>query len=362
MYFSTGAIPIPAFQSGGSPWGGGGLPGPVPIPKSGPMGPATPASLFPTSNLKWGDVVNVTGPFQGLFQGQVRVKFAGAPWQAPAITGPFSASVMVPKGAQTGICAIEINGRRVFGRQCTVQPSKQAMPREMRGREAWHDFGEKSMGEYLRSGLGFTPITSMSLLEKSKSGCPPIGWQMFEGKCQPDDYVAKVIAQRQAAARAEAQRKAALEAAKKAAAEEAKRRAELERQRQMEEEIQARLAQEKITLCEKSGGEWREDSSSCYIVQAKKKVSAAPLGPSSATADRQTLQPAAPSAAPEGGAAVTYGSIPAAEIAKLRAELTRDFYEREARALEPAPKKGLSKDVMMIAGGVALLYLLMTRK
>lgn len=98
----------------------GGLPGPVPAHRGpGPIGPTMGASLFPT-HTRVGDVVNVTGPFAGLMQGQVRVKFQGAPWVYPSMQGPFSASVTVPPGAQNGLCEIEANGRRIFGTNCIV--------------------------------------------------------------------------------------------------------------------------------------------------------------------------------------------------------------------------------------------------
>lgn len=139
--------PFPIFQSFESPWQG--APGPVPPPPSGTVpGPTMPAQLFPT-NLRWGDVVNVTGPFQGLFQGQVRVKFTGAPWQAPTMQGPFSASVIVPEGAQTGECAIEINGRRAFGTQCVITPAtgfrgQRVAPSVGPYGEAWKNYGDLS--------------------------------------------------------------------------------------------------------------------------------------------------------------------------------------------------------------------------
>jgi len=111
-----------------------------------------PTQLFPTSNLKPGDVVNVTGPFQGLFQGQVRVKFTGAPWQAPSMQGPFSASVRVPDGAETGECAVEINGQRVYGTQCSIVGPGNAKPASGPYPEAWQNFGDKgsSMGSYVK--------------------------------------------------------------------------------------------------------------------------------------------------------------------------------------------------------------------
>lgn len=78
-----------------------------------------PAALFPTT-VRVGDVVNVQGPFAGKFQGQVVVRFAGAPPEAIALTGPFGGSVQVPEGATTGACTIELDGRIVYGGHCTV--------------------------------------------------------------------------------------------------------------------------------------------------------------------------------------------------------------------------------------------------
>jgi hypothetical protein len=124
-------------------------------PPQNPVVPGGPAAaLFPTNNLKAGDVVNVTGPFQGLTQGMVRVKFNGAPWMAPAMRGPFSASVIVPDGAETGECMIEINGRVVFGRQCSVvqERFRGAKPQEQRDTPSWKNFGDKSrMGSYINT-------------------------------------------------------------------------------------------------------------------------------------------------------------------------------------------------------------------
>jgi hypothetical protein len=112
--------------------------------------------MYPTSVLRWGDPVTVTGPFGGLFQGAVRVKFTGAPAMAPAILGPFQASVQVPEGAQTGECWVEINGRRTFGTQCVITPGTSiTQPRPSlgvrRGTRAWQDFGEKSLMGYTAS-------------------------------------------------------------------------------------------------------------------------------------------------------------------------------------------------------------------
>jgi hypothetical protein len=111
------------------------------------MGPA--ASIFPTS-LRWGDVAMISGSFQGISQGQIRVKFQGAPWQAPALLGPFSASVVVPDGSETGLCAVEVDGRQVFGANCVITPAStvggQVMrPREHKAIESWKNYGEKTL-------------------------------------------------------------------------------------------------------------------------------------------------------------------------------------------------------------------------
>lgn len=103
----------------------GGLPGPVPAHRgTGPIGPTMGASIFPTT-LRAGGVANVTGPFAGLVQGQVRVKFEGSRWLSPSMQGPYSASVVVPPSARTGLCEIEINGRRVFGANCVIEGDAQ---------------------------------------------------------------------------------------------------------------------------------------------------------------------------------------------------------------------------------------------
>jgi hypothetical protein len=87
-------------------------------------------------------------------QGMVRVKFNGAPWMAPAMRGPFSASVIVPDSAETGECMIEINGRVVFGRQCSVvqERFRGAKPQESKDTASWKNFGDKSrMGSYINT-------------------------------------------------------------------------------------------------------------------------------------------------------------------------------------------------------------------
>lgn len=142
------------------PWRG--APGPLPLPPRGTVaGPTMPAQLFPTNNLRWGDVVNVTGPFQGLMQGMVRVKFTGGPWLAPFLTGPFSGSVQVPEGAETGECLIEINGRRAFGTQCVITPAtgyygQKVAPQRSPYGEEWKNVGEKgtALGGANRPALG----------------------------------------------------------------------------------------------------------------------------------------------------------------------------------------------------------------
>ncbi len=148
---SLGAGPIPFHQSGAAPFG---MPMPIQAPGPGIPGPTMPSSIYPTTNLRWGDPVTVTGPFAGQFQGNVRVKFAGAPWQAPAILGPFQATVQVPDGAQTGACVVEINGRVAFGTQCSVVPGGALRGRlaERKDTRAWKDFGPKDLNGYHAAG------------------------------------------------------------------------------------------------------------------------------------------------------------------------------------------------------------------
>lgn len=148
----------------------GGLPGATPgpgapgIPPGTPV-PATPAALFPT-NVSWGDVVNVTGPFAGLHQGQVRVKFAGVPYQAVALTSGYGGSVVVPDGAQTGACMIEVNGRTVFSANCVVTKRTGSYGQRVRAVEhpktqSWKNFGPSTalMGDdmsYSNDGTEYT--------------------------------------------------------------------------------------------------------------------------------------------------------------------------------------------------------------
>ena len=164
---------------GGFPGFPGGLPGPVPGPGSpgiGPVGPSMPAGLFPTT-VKWGDVVNVTGPFAGKFQGQVIVRFAGAPSVAPALTSPFGGSVVVPDGAQTGACTIEVDGRTVFGTNCVVSGStgfveRPARAPEHRGFRAWHNVGQ---GTPLASERALMGDSSMAYVDDRTSNTRGVG-------------------------------------------------------------------------------------------------------------------------------------------------------------------------------------------
>ncbi|MBT8452976.1 MAG: hypothetical protein KJO40_13490 [Deltaproteobacteria bacterium] len=128
---------------------GADMPTGVPGPAS-PMHPtpAMPASLFPT-NAKWGDVVTVQGNFAGLHQGEVLVRFAGAPAQAIALTSAYGGSVVVPQGAQSGACQVEVQGRQVFGGSCVISegrsgPSLPAQAPEHAAVRAWKDFGPKT--------------------------------------------------------------------------------------------------------------------------------------------------------------------------------------------------------------------------
>ena len=142
-----GPPPFDVFQSFENPWGAGGPGALIQPPRGVTVGPTMPYGLFPTQ-VSWGDVVNVTGDFRGQIQGQVRVKFQGAPWMAPSIQGPFAAAVTVPEGAESGECAIEVNGRRVFGANCVVTKrtgAQAAMPTGQKDFPTWHNFGPKSV-------------------------------------------------------------------------------------------------------------------------------------------------------------------------------------------------------------------------
>lgn len=159
-YFQPSGLGIELFQAGTSPGPWGGLPGPIlPLGPVGP-GPTAPATgMFPT-NFKPGDVVMVSGNFGGVSQGQVRVKVEGAPWMAPMIMGPFQASFVVPEGAQTGACQIEINGQIVFGSQCTVSSpegstfyGQKVRPKEPYWGKVWKNYGPGGpLGNYERVG------------------------------------------------------------------------------------------------------------------------------------------------------------------------------------------------------------------
>jgi hypothetical protein len=90
--------------------------------------------------VRWGDVVSVMGPFAGKFQGAVVVKFAGARAEAIALTSAYGGSVIVPEGAETGLCSIELDGRQVYGTNCVVSPTgpnPQARPKELKDMRSW---------------------------------------------------------------------------------------------------------------------------------------------------------------------------------------------------------------------------------
>jgi hypothetical protein len=136
-YVPTG-IAIPGHFPGGP----GGLPGPI-SRAAGPVGPTMPASLFPT-HTRVGDVVTVTGPFGGMMQGSVRVKFTGTSWLSPQMMGPATASVVVPQGARNGVCEIEVNGRRIYGTNCIIDQGVERVGRPShKGRDsrAWTQKG-----------------------------------------------------------------------------------------------------------------------------------------------------------------------------------------------------------------------------
>lgn len=149
---ALGALPpFPGFP--------GGLPGAVPGPFSpgfvpGAMpGIAGGVSMFPTS-VRWGDVITVMGPFAGMFQGQVVARMQGVSGGiAIAMTGPHGGSFVVPEGAQTGSCTVEVNGRQMFGANCVVATAGpgQGRPAEHRAIRAWHGAGP--MAGYDREAL-----------------------------------------------------------------------------------------------------------------------------------------------------------------------------------------------------------------
>lgn len=137
----TLGAPPPFNLPGGFPGGPGMLPGPIPGPgTSSAPGPTMAASIFPTSGLRWGDVVNVQGPFGAMMQGQVLVRFTGAPAQAIALQGPFGGSAQVPVGAESGAVTIEVNGRVVGSSFASITPAAPVLG-EPRGRHAWHNAG-----------------------------------------------------------------------------------------------------------------------------------------------------------------------------------------------------------------------------
>jgi hypothetical protein len=136
-------------------------------PMMGPFGvlPASmPASLFPTA-VKQGDVVQVGGPFQGAFQGQVVVRFAGAPGQAIELLSPYGGSVVVPPSARSGACTVELNGRTIFSTNCVVGSSDAAHAPQHRGAAAWREFST------------FGPMSGVDAGELAKSA----GWAAVSG-------------------------------------------------------------------------------------------------------------------------------------------------------------------------------------
>lgn len=115
------------------------IPGPRPgaplIPPGTPPA-ATQAAIFPT-NVKVGDVVQVTGPFGAVEQGRVVVRFAGAEPQAIFLNGPWGGSAVVPDDAVTGACEVELDGRVIFGTTCNVIRERASAAPEHRGKEHW---------------------------------------------------------------------------------------------------------------------------------------------------------------------------------------------------------------------------------
>lgn len=152
-------------QPGWFPGGPGGLPGPI-SRAAGPVGPTMPTSIFPT-HTRVGDVVTITGPFGALGQGQVRVRFNGTSWLSPRMMGPATASVVVPAGAQTGVCEVEIGGRRVAGANCVIDRGTQRIGRPShKGRSvrAWTQKGEL---------MGYIPTGAASRAVPSRTRSKP---------------------------------------------------------------------------------------------------------------------------------------------------------------------------------------------
>lgn len=150
---------------GGWPGFPGGLPGPIQT-HPGPAGPNVPASIFPT-HTRQGDVVNIVGPFGGFGQGQVRVRFQGSGWLYPQIMGPTAASVVVPQDAETGLCEVEMNGRRIFGTNCVIEKGQVRVGQKSHGRDtrAWNWAG----GELVKvQGLGTAPMLPPDYYQKKE--------------------------------------------------------------------------------------------------------------------------------------------------------------------------------------------------
>lgn len=75
---------------------------------------------------------------QGTFQGSVVVRFQGAPAMSVMMTSRGGGSVVVPDGAQTGSCTVEVDGRQVYGTNCVVTPSVGGpKPKERTGSASW---------------------------------------------------------------------------------------------------------------------------------------------------------------------------------------------------------------------------------
>lgn len=179
---------------GGWPGFPGMLPGP-PMRHEGAPGPNVPAGLFPT-HTRVGDVVMVTGPFGGFGQGQVRVKFQGAGWLSPQIMGPTSASVVVPEGAETGLCEIEINGRRVFGTNCVIDRGQVRVGQPSHGRDtrAWNWAGGELVQtsgtkKPLQGYLGAMPanvVQTALILAATSYGVRAVSEQFYKGDYADD--------------------------------------------------------------------------------------------------------------------------------------------------------------------------------
>lgn len=171
----------PGIVGGSSPDLPVGLPGPG-SPMMGPVippdvpQPTMPASLFPT-HVKEGDVIQVGGPFAGKFQGQVIVRFTNAPGQAIYLTSAHGGTVVVPDGAQTGACSIELDGRTIYTAHCVIGKSDAAKAPQHRGAEAYREFSTfgplSGIREHRPGRPGYNPFLQRLLEARRKEHAAP---------------------------------------------------------------------------------------------------------------------------------------------------------------------------------------------